>query len=113
MVIDWFVLTEVIIQEKRGSFDPLWTVLELDHSSSFFGAGGLAAGFTAFLTSGFGAGAASTFGSGSWFPLSKSPNLLIVFNEYFLIFIKQQVPQTLQESSYSSSWISDSSQKQI
>jgi len=26
MVIEWFVSTEVIIQEKRGSEDPQWTV---------------------------------------------------------------------------------------
>jgi len=67
-----------------------------------YGAGG---------ASGSGAGASSTTGSttgsgaagagAAFLPPNRSPNLDIAFIEYFYLFIRQQVLQTHQESSYS------------
>ena len=103
MVIEWFVSTEVIIQEKRGSEDPQWTVWKLSYYlelplrrvflSDLYGAGSSGAGASS--TTGSGAGASSTTGSttgsgagagaagAGFLPPIRSPNLDIAFIEYF------------------------------
>ena len=112
MVIEWFVLTEVIIVLKRGSEDPQWTVWKLSYYlelplrrvflEDLYGAGGASgsgagASSTTGSTTGSGAGASSTTGSttgsgagagaagagAAFLPPNRSPNLDIAFIEYF------------------------------
>ena len=108
MVIEWFVLTEVIIVLKRGSEDPQWTVWKLSYYlelplrrvflEDLYGAGGASgSGAGASSTTGSGAGASSTTGSttgsgagagaagagAAFLPPNRSPNLDIAFIEYF------------------------------
>jgi hypothetical protein len=109
MVIESFVLTEVIIQEKRGSEDPQWTVWKLSYylelplrrvflaticmgqveqlgsgagaSSQLLGTG---ASTTTGSTTGSGAGAGAAGAGAAFLPPNKSPNLDIVLIELLL-----------------------------